>query len=363
MTDQNLNLHIGLDLLYSHKLVDICLRSANRWVLVTDTRVEKLYGNDLQQHLQAQGLKVDLIAFPAGEEYKTRSTKEWVEDQMLSRGLGRDSGLIALGGGVVTDLGGFVAATYCRGIPLIQISTTLLGMVDASIGGKTAVNVPSGKNMIGTLYWPLAVFMDISILKSLPLQELQNGIVECIKHGVILDAAYFDFLEKNSTKILEGDLTSLQQVIRDSCQIKLNIVQKDEAEIGIRRLLNFGHTLGHALEILTHHEVPHGQAVALGMIGEGYLSMKMGILPKKSFERICSILDAYGISKHVKSPPSPDEFLNAMKMDKKALKSSPRFVILKEIGECLECEGQYCQSVDLHALQETVEWLCQEFNH
>lgn len=351
-------IHVGVGVLKSPLFLQLCQKTAHRWIIVTDRNTSPLFGNQLHDYLREHGLNVDLIAMFPGEENKSRATKEWIEDQMLAKGFGRDSGVIALGGGIVTDVAGFVASTYCRGIPLIQVPTTLLAMVDASIGGKTAVNVAAGKNMIGTVYQPKAIFIDPLFLQELPLHELQNGFVECIKHGAILNAPYFDFLEKKYEDLLKRDPTLLQKAILDSCRIKLCVIQEDEHETGMRRLLNFGHTLGHALEILTQHRIPHGQAVAIGMIGEAYLSQQMGHLSKHDFERLEHILKCYQIPLQFPDPITPEAFQNTLKLDKKALKSAPRFVVLQEIGHCLPCEGHYCQTVEPTLLHQTLQWLC-----
>ncbi len=356
--DIEYDIHIGAGLLASPALYQTCQIMASRLAIVADTNTEAFYGKQLQHFLSGQGLDVDLLSFQSGELYKTRHTKEWLEDQLLAKGFGRDTALIALGGGIVTDVTGFVASTYCRGIPYLMLPTSLLAMVDASIGGKTGVNVPTGKNMIGTIYQPHAIFMDSATLKSLPKDELKNGIVECIKHGVILDAAYFELLENHAQQVLELDLSFLEHVIFHSCRIKKCVVEEDERETGKRRLLNFGHTIGHALETLTHHAIPHGQAVAIGMLAESYLSMLLGHLSKASFDRIVTILNTYNIHTTLDSPLSPNDFLEAMKLDKKSVKSTPRFVLVKAIGTCLDCDGQYCQSVDVAVLKKTLDWIC-----
>ena len=351
------SIYVVQNLLQEPSFIQKC-QKAHRWALITDHNIGNLFGKSLQAYLRKEGINVELISMPPGEAYKSREIKAWIEDQMLQKGFGRDSGVIALGGGIVTDLAGFVASTYCRGIPLILIPTSLLAMVDASIGGKTAVNTPLGKNLIGTVYQPSAIFIDPSFLKELPFHELQNGFVECIKHGAILDSQYFDFLEKEHQSLLKKDPSLLEKAIVESCSIKLRVVQEDEHEHGLRRLLNFGHTLGHALEILTQHAIPHGQAVAIGMLGEGYLSRQLGHLSQESFERLEQIFKSYRIPLQLEQKLTPEDFQGVLKLDKKSIKSTPRFVILEDIGRCLPCEGHYCQSVDPKLLEDTLNWLC-----
>lgn len=348
---------IAPGLLESPQLFESCKKMGSTFALITDTHTEGLFGKALLQRMHKEGLSAHLFAFPPGENYKTRATKEALENKMLAQGMGRDCCVIALGGGIVTDVAGFLASTYCRGVPCILIPTSLLAMVDASIGGKTGVNVPEGKNLIGSLYPPKAIFIDVSTLKTLPEKELKNGLVECLKHGLILDASYFSFLEKNREKILLKDLTILEKVIADSCMIKTSVVAKDPSEKGLRRLLNFGHTIGHAIETLTHHEIPHGYAVALGILAESHLSIQLGHLPAASLNRIQTTFQAFAIPTQLTIPLTPEDFKRAMQLDKKSLKKVPRFVLIKEIGECLECNGNYCESVPETVLNETLEWL------
>lgn len=352
------DIHIGENLLETDLFYQSCLSLGSRFAIISDENTGALFGKKLRDSLAHRGMEVHHLSFKSGELFKTRQTKEWLEDQLLDKGFGRDTCLLALGGGIVTDITGFLASTYCRGISFIMIPTSLLAMVDASIGGKTAVNVPAGKNMIGTIYQPNAIFMDMATLKSLPFEELKNGIVESIKHGIILDADYFNFLEANSKQVLALDFSILEKLIDRSCRIKQAVVEEDEQEKGKRRLLNLGHTIGHALETLTHHAVSHGKAVAIGIMAESYLSLQLNLLPASAFERILKILKNYHIDTTLDAPPSPEDFLQAMKLDKKSLKSTPRFVMLKDIGTCLDCNLQYCQSVDPAILQNTLEWIC-----
>ena len=236
------------------------------------------------------GLEAILFSFPNGEQHKSRATKEKLEDQLFEKELGRDICVIALGGGVTTDLGGYLAATYCRGVPLVMMPTSLLGMVDASIGGKTGVNTPYGKNLVGSIYQPKKVLIDPATLQSLPLKELRNGIVEMIKHGLILDRDYFTYLNEHADQLLELDLSILEKAIFESCRIKREIVEQDDRESGKRNLLNFGHTVGHALENLTHYSLAHGEAVAIGILVESHLAVQLGHLNSNDFDAECLYL-------------------------------------------------------------------------
>ncbi len=337
---------IDKGLLESDELASTLRALGTRIAIISDTTTSSLYGNRLVKTI---GHEAELFVVPDGEQSKTRKTKEWLEDALLAKKYGRDSCIVALGGGMIMDLAGFVAATYCRGLPLILLPTTLLAMCDACIGGKTAVNVPSAKNMIGAIYHPQAIFMDILSLETLAPKELQNGLVEAIKHGLILDSDYFAFLEDNVEAICACDFNMLKTLITKSYEIKSRIVQEDMYEIGKRRLLNFGHTIGHAVEIV--YNIPHGQAVAIGMVAEAYFSYRMNVLSENDFQRVRHILQSYGVDCSFKI--DPDAILAALEMDKKALSNIPRFVILSRIGSCLSVAENYCQALPL----QTMGWL------
>lgn len=330
----------------------------NCFAIVADTIVAPLHGEKMLQMLSSMGLKTFLFTFPHGEKNKSRAVKEQIENQLFEKGLGRDTCLIALGGGVTTDLAGYVAATYARGIPLVMIPTTLLGMIDASIGGKTGVNVPYGKNLIGAIYQPRKILIDPSLLSTLPLKELKNGVVEMIKHGLIADKKLFDELERDFREILTLKI-DMKEIIITNCRIKTAIVEQDEREGGKRNLLNLGHTLGHAIERLTDYTIPHGEAVAMGILAEAHIAVELGIFSQASWERIKSVFVLYELPLKLKQSFSFDEWMEAMKLDKKSLEGDPRFVILKEIGIPESFEGKYCSSVNKNliknALQETLD--------
>ena len=334
------------------RLCDQLRPLGEKFVVITDHLVAVLYGHFLEKKLTQEGLQTLLLSFQAGEERKTRSTKEELEDRMVAAGCGRDTCVIALGGGVVTDLAGFIASTYCRGVPLITIPTSLMAMVDAAIGGKNGVNVPQGKNKIGSIYQPLKVWMDPSLLHTLPSQEFAQGIVEIIKHGLIADAAFVGFLEEEMDAILQRETPVLEQAIFTSCQLKKEIVEKDEKEHGKRVVLNFGHTVGHALEQITRYGLAHGDAVAVGLLMESYLATQLGSLSLSSFERIFRILNRSGCCLKWPHGISWERFQEAMREDKKAQKRAPRFVILKEIGEV-----QGCLFVEEPLIKKAFDWM------
>lgn len=342
-------------LLTKPALMTQLLQLGTRFAIITDENVKSLHGEPFRAFLASHGLETFLFSFSSGEEYKTRQTKEQLEDQILSRGLGRDTCVIAIGGGVVTDVGGYLAATYCRGVSLVMIPTTLLAMVDASIGGKVGVNVPQGKNLIGCIYQPKEIWIDPSTLKTLPRRELKNGIVEMIKHALIADASYFDYLDKHATDILALEPSILTQVILGSCRIKQSIVEQDEREQGKRRLLNFGHTVGHALEQVSDYTLAHGEAVAIGILIESALSVRLGYLKPSTQDRIQALFTRYGISQKLPDGLSVEAIIDAMTFDKKSLKGRPRFVQLADIGIPLSFDGSYCTIIDESTLREVLE--------
>lgn len=328
-----------------------------RFAIISDDVIGNLHGDLLREKLAKKGIETLLLTFPSGEQYKTRYTKEKMEDALLERGFSRDTCLIALGGGVVTDLAGYVAATYCRGIPLFLIPTSLLAMVDACIGGKTGVNVPNAKNMIGAIYHPKKIWIDPVFLKTLPFRELKNGIVEMIKHGLIRDAEYFSYLENHSSRLLALETPYLEEAILKSIAIKEGITAQDEREIGPRVLLNFGHTIGHALEALTDFKISHGEAVAIGIVAESYLSFQLGYLAEGDFKRILATLKKYEIALEMPSV-TPAAIYNAMRLDKKARLAIPHFSLLSAIGQPYMRGNGYCFPVEEDFLKQTLDGIC-----
>ncbi|HKU47102.1 MAG TPA: 3-dehydroquinate synthase, partial [Burkholderiales bacterium] len=281
---------------------------------------------------EAGGTRVVDIIVADGEPSKGWETLNQVFDRLLQARLGRDAAMVALGGGVIGDLAGFAAAVYQRGVPFVQVPTTLLAQVDSSVGGKTAINHPLGKNMIGAFHQPAAVIADVATLDSLPERELRAGLAEVIKHGFALDAAFVAWLEANVEKILRKDKESLAYAVRRSCELKAAIVARDEKETGERALLNFGHTFGHAIEAGTGYGTwLHGEAVAAGMVMAAELSALMGHLKKTEVERVRALVKRAGLP--VAGPAlAPERLVELMTLDKKAAKGRTRFVVLEAIG-------------------------------
>ncbi|MDH3644029.1 MAG: 3-dehydroquinate synthase, partial [Gammaproteobacteria bacterium] len=295
------------------------------------------------------GLQVDVYTLPDGEQHKNLASYGALMDFLMSKRHNRSTTLIALGGGVVGDLTGFVAATFQRGVSFIQIPTTLLAQVDSSVGGKTAVNHPAGKNMIGAFYQPRCVIADTSVLTSLGAREFQAGLAEVLKYGIIADGEFFDWLEASSNALLARDPLTLAQAIRRSCEIKAEVVAKDETEAGLRAILNYGHTFGHALEALTgFRTLLHGEAVAIGMVMAADLSVRQGMLAGADARRIKRLLAGFGLPV-VPPVAAPEDMLRAMGMDKKVVDGTLRLVLARGIGEVVVTE-----EIDESALRETL---------
>lgn len=305
---------------------------AAAYALISDSHIGKLYGEDLVQQLLAIGYRVELLTFPAGEWNKTRDTWASLSDRMLAAQLGRDSAVIALGGGVVNDVGGFVAATYLRGVPLVQVPTSLLAMIDSSIGGKTGVDVPAGKNLLGAFHQPRVVVADPELLGSLSSVQLAAGLAEAVKHGVIADAEYFTFLENEYAAIFAKHAPALQQVVRRSVEIKASVVAQDEREKGKRAILNFGHTVGHAVEATSNYEVLHGEAVAIGMVYEGRLAERLGIAAGGTTQRITSALERLHLPVERPDASHVDDLIAAMRADKKVRDGEIHFALPRAVG-------------------------------
>jgi 3-dehydroquinate synthase len=300
--------------------------------IVTNTTVAALYLQQLAETLRAGGVEVVSIVIDDGERHKVSATLNRIYDALLERRCERRTTLIGLGGGVVGDLAGFAAATYMRGIPFIQVPTTLLAQVDSSVGGKTGINHPLGKNMIGAFYQPRLVLADTEVLASLPARELSAGVAEVIKYGLISDGAFIDWLEQNMEKLLACDRDALAHAVRRCCEIKAAVVAADERETGVRALLNFGHTFGHAIESGSGYgNWLHGEAVAAGMVMAADLSRRMGLITQADADRIVALL------KRARLPVAPPGIAPAllrelMGVDKKAEGGKLRFILLDAIG-------------------------------
>ncbi len=301
-------------------------------LVVTDSNVENLYGKKACKALSAAGFNPTLAVIPAGEVSKSQRFLFELFDKAVEAGLDRRSFLVALGGGVVGDLAGFAAATYLRGIRVIQVPTTLLAMVDSSVGGKTGINLLQGKNLVGAFHQPSVVLADIQTLASLPKREYVSGIAEVVKYGVIRDAAFFADLEDHVQQLLAGDAAVLERVVARCCEIKAEVVRLDEREGGLRAILNFGHTVGHAIEQVTEYSrYLHGEAVSIGMVFAARLSAQVRGFGAPDGARLMALLKAFGLP--VNAPEcSWTDLRLAMAVDKKGVEGVPRFVLVEKIG-------------------------------
>lgn len=306
-------------------------------MLVAPPQVNRHYGAQAARSLRAAGLRVRRIAAPDGERNKSLASARRLYEAMLNAEAQRSSAVVALGGGVVGDLAGFVAATLLRGLPLVQVPTTLLAMADASVGGKTGVNLPfgknkaGGKNLVGAFHQPRLVWMDAATLQTLPPRQLRAGWAEVVKHAAICDAALFARLERSAERLLAGEPQALLPVLARNCRIKASVVAKDEREAGPRALLNFGHTLGHAVEALSGYRILHGEAVAMGMVHAAALSESLGLCPSGSRARLAELLRRFGLPTELPAHPRA-HYLRAMASDKKRSGAQIRCVVLREIG-------------------------------
>jgi len=332
LADRSYPIYIGAGLLYDPSFL-LPHVNHHQVSIVTNTTLAPLYLDKVRQLLDST--QVDVVELPDGEQFKNFQTLNKIFDGLLEHKHHRTTTLIALGGGVVGDMCGFAAASYQRGVNFIQIPTTLLSQVDSSVGGKTGINHPLGKNMIGAFYQPQAVIIDTNVLKTLPKREFAAGLAEVIKYGLICDEDFFQWLENNIDKLTALDTTALSYAIEHSCQIKADIVAQDERETGVRAWLNLGHTFGHAIETAQGYGTwLHGEAVAAGMIMAAELSKRLGSLTEDDMQRIVALLQRAGLPT---KPPviGQAQFLSLMAADKKVLDGNLRLVLLNKIGECV----------------------------
>ena len=301
-------------------------------MLVTDSNIGPLYGEQVRSCLEEAGLSVCLATIPAGESSKSFAMAETLYTKAIEQGLDRKSPIFALGGGVVGDLAGFIAATYMRGVPFVQLPTSLLAQVDSSVGGKVAVNHPLGKNLIGAFYQPRAVIMDLSLMKSLPKREIYTGLGEIIKYGIIYDADFFTFLEQHSEEVLALEPEAAIHMIARSCEIKAAVVSEDEKEMGLRRILNFGHTIGHAIEKETGYvRYNHGEAVAIGMVGAADISVRLGMIPASCAARIQALIEKLHLPVQAEGCTVEGMYKDIFH-DKKTINGKVNWVLVDEIG-------------------------------
>jgi 3-dehydroquinate synthase len=342
---------VGHDILGNTGKLILENTTATRFAIITNASVNSLYGKQITQSLEASGLNCDIFEIPDSETSKSLDEARKLYSELAEKNFDRDSCIIGLGGGVVSDLAGFVAATYMRGIGLIHMPTTLLAQVDSAIGGKTGVNIPQGKNLVGAFHQPMLVISDVMTLETLPEQDFRSGCAEIVKYGMAADAEFFSSLEKNAGKVLQKDWKTLEKTVATCSAIKSRIVEQDERDRGKRLVLNYGHTLGHALEAATGYgEFRHGEAIAIGMIFAARVSVQSGLMAAKDLGRLCTLVTAFGLPVHIGKDVETGKLLGFMKTDKKRKGGKTRMVLPTRIGEVVVSDVE--SAVVLSALEE-----------
>ena len=322
-------------------------------VVVTDEHVGPLHAVPLAERLIARGLRVESLTLPAGESHKTRETKACVEDRLFDLGAGRDSALVAVGGGFVGDVAGFAAATWHRGVPVVQVPTSLLAMVDAAVGGKTAVNLPGGKNLIGSFHQPWGVYADTAVLSTLPESDFTDGFAEVVKSAAIADAPFFGWLERSADRLRGREAKALDHVVLRCMQIKARVVRRDEREAGRRAVLNFGHTVGHALEAATQYAIRHARAVSIGLCVESRLAQQETGFPARHVDRVERLLTALGLPVRCGSSPTAEAVVEAARRDKKNREGQIHCSLPLRLGRMLP-GGDVTVPVDESLLAEAI---------
>lgn len=333
--DDSYQIEIGFSL--EEKLVEDIkaglLGGIKKFAVVTDSNVKDLHGEKIAGLLEKAGYIAKLFVFEAGEKSKTRKTKEYVEDAMLEAGFRRDCAIIAVGGGVVTDLAGFVAGTFGRGIPFVNYATTLLAAADASVGGKTAVDTPLATNLIGLFNQPKKVYIDVAAWKTLDMRQLRSGVSETIKHACLADKEFFEYLDEHMEELLNNDKQVCEHVALKNCSIKYKVVMQDERESGLREVLNLGHTVGRAIETVSDYELLHGEALAIGMAAMAHLSAELGFMTAEEVERVIGLYKKAGLPVSIPDYIDREVLVKKLYTDKKVKNGQLRFVIEKGIGE------------------------------
>lgn len=327
----------------------------SKFAVVTDTNVKELYADKIINKLVDAGYKADLFVFEAGELSKTRKTKELVEDAMLEKGYRRDCCIIAVGGGVVTDLAGFVAGTFGRGVPFINYATTLLAAADASVGGKTAVDTPLATNLIGLFNQPKKVYIDIATWRTLPDRQIASGLAETIKHACIANEEFFAYIEAHIEEILAINKDACEHIANENCKIKYNVVMKDERESGLREILNLGHTVGRAIETVSDYKLLHGEALAIGLVAEIKLANKLGYMTKEQGEAVIALLKKANLPISIPAYIDREALVKKLYTDKKVKNGQLRFVIQKGIGDVVEfADGVFATPIEEEIAREII---------
>lgn len=357
VVDDSYDIEIGYEL-SKHLVEDLergLIGKCKKYAIITDSNVLNLYAKPIYDKLIHAGYSADIFVFPAGEKSKTRETKEMIEDAMLEKEYRRDCCIIAVGGGVVSDLAGFIAGTYGRGVPFINYATTLLAAADASVGGKTAVDTPLATNLIGLFNQPKKVYIDIDCWKTLPVRQVRSGLAETIKHACLASMDMFQFLEENLDDVFGFQKFACEYITENNCQIKYNVVMKDEKESGLREILNLGHTVGRAIETVSDYKLLHGEALAIGMAAEVQLSARLGYMSEEEAQRVINLLERAGLSTTIPEGIDREKLVHKLYTDKKVRDGKLRFVLQKGIGDVMEfAPGVYARPIEEELAREII---------
>ena len=336
-------------------LQDGLVGKIHKFAVITDSNVKDPYGGPILHRLKNAGYQADLFVFEAGEKSKTRQTKEMIEDAMLAKQYRRDCCVIAVGGGVVTDLAGFVAGTYGRGVPFINYATTLLAAADASVGGKTAVDTPLATNLIGMFNQPEKVYLDIATWKTLPKREVISGLAETIKHACLGSKELFNYLDEHMAEILSLQKEACEHIAEENCKIKYHVVMKDERESGLREVLNLGHTVGRAIETVSDYQLLHGEAVSIGMVAEVKLAYRLGYVTERERDAVIALLEKAELPVSIPEYIDREALVKKLYTDKKVRDGKLRFVIQKGIGDIVEFEpGVFATPIEEQVAREII---------
>lgn len=357
IVDDSYDIEIGFEL--EEKLIEDIqnglVGKLHKFAVITDSIVKDLYGNRIYNLLLKAGYQADLFVFEAGETSKTRKTKEEIEDAMLAKGYRRDCCIIAVGGGVVTDLAGFVAGTYGRGIPFINYATTFLAAADASVGGKTAVDTPLATNLIGLFNQPKKVYLDIATWKTLPQKQVSSGMAETIKHAMIANQEFFHYLDKHMDDILSIEPEVCEHIAKENCKVKYQVVMKDERESGLREILNLGHTVGRAIETVSEYQLLHGEAVAIGLVAEADLALHLGYVTEDERNAVVALLQKAQLPTTIPDYIDREALVQKLYTDKKVRDGKLRFVLQKGIGDVVEFqEGVFAAPIEERVAREII---------
>lgn len=358
VVDDSYDIEIGYDL--KNKLVSDIERGlvgkVRKFAVITDTNVSDVYARPICERLLREGYEVDMFVFQAGEKSKTRETKARIEDAMLEKGYRRDCCIIAVGGGVVTDISGFIAGTFGRGVPFINYATTLLAAADASVGGKTAVDTPLATNLIGLFNQPEKVYIDIASWTTLPAREVKSGMAETIKHACMASEDMFEFLEENMDDIMSFSQFACEYIAENNCQIKYKVVMQDERESGLREILNLGHTVGRAIETVSNYTLLHGEAVAIGLVAQALLSESLGYMTEEQVARVIALLEKAGLPTTIPAYIDREALVQKLYTDKKVRSGKLRFVLQMGIGNVVEfTPGVYARTVEEEIVRQIID--------